>query len=148
MRGLIPWRRSQEVPRLQGDINDIFDRFFEGFPSASLEGEAWLPTVDLSEKKDKVIVKAEIPGMEAKDFDISVDGRYLSIKGEKKEESEKSEENYYRKESQYGYFNRRVELPAEVDDSDVEAKYKRGVLKIELKKSKEAENKRIEVKAE
>lgn len=91
-------------------------------------------------------MKAELPGVETEDIDVSLDGRMLTIKGEKKHEKEEKKENYHRVERSYGYFNRSIELPAEVDASKVDASFKKGVLKIELNKTKATETKKIQIK--
>ena len=75
-----------------------------------------------------------------------MDGRILTIKGQKKEERKESEETFYRVERSYGYFSRTIELPAEVNPNKVEASYKRGILKIKLRKTKSSEAKRIRIK--
>ena len=105
----------------------------------------WIPNIDISEGKKEITVKAEVPGIEASDFDISLDGRILTIKGEKKDEQKENEETYYRVERSYGYFSRTIELPAEVDPKKVEASYKRGILKIKIRKTKSSETKRIQI---
>jgi len=151
MSGILPWKRKKETrgDKLSRDIDKMFDRFFEPglLPSSYVFGESkWDPTIDISEGRKEITVRAEIPGIEAKDLDISIDGRLLSIKGEKKIEQTDKDESYYRVERSYGYFNRTIELPAEVDSKEVSASYKRGVLKIKLRKTKTYETKRIEVK--
>ena len=70
----------------------------------------------------------------------------MTIKGEKKQEKEEKDSNYHRIERSYGYFNRSVDLPVEVDPEKVDASYKRGILKIIMRKSKESETKKIDVK--
>ena len=151
MFDLMPWRKRENkgVVRFRSELDNLFDRFFG--PDHFATGEffrdgSWFPTVDISEGKKEITVKAEIPGAEPKDFDISLDGRRLTIKGEKKQEKEEKEENYHRVERSYGYFNRTVELPVEVEPDKVEASYKKGVLKIVMKKSKESESKKIDIK--
>lgn len=151
MFDLMPWkkRESKEIVGFRSELDRLFDRFFG--PDFLATGEflqegGWFPSVDISEGKKEITVKAEIPGAEPKDFDISLDGRRLTIKGEKKQEKEEKEENYHRVERSYGYFNRTVELPAEVEADKVEASYKKGVLKIVMKKSKESESKKIDIK--
>ena len=150
MKNLIPWRRrNRQVAPLQHDFDDLVDRFFgESLaPMRSLFSEDfWYPTVDVSENRKNIIVKAEIPGVELKDIDVSLDGRLLTIKGEKKQEKEESDEHYHRLESSYGYYRRTIELPADVDPANVDAKYKNGVLKIKLKKVREAETRTIKIK--
>ena len=151
MLDLMPWKKraNKEVARFRSEPDRLFDRFFDrDFPATGefLREGGWFPTVDISEGKKEITVKAEIPGAEPKDFDISLDGRRLTIKGEKKQEKEEKEENYHRVERSYGYFNRTVELPVEVDPDKVDASYKKGVLKIVMKKSKESESKKIDIK--
>ena len=105
------------------------------------------PILDISEGRKDITVKAEIPGIDAGDLDISINGRLLSIKGEKKQEKRSEGESYYRVERSYGCFNRTIELPAEVDPKKVTATYRRGVLKITLQKAKSFETKRVRVNA-
>ena len=150
MFGILPWKRKREnhVNVNRREIDNLYDRFFKPnfLPSSYLFGEGkWDPTLDISEGRKEITVKAEIPGIEAKDFDISIDGRLLTIKGEKKREQKEEEETYYRVERSYGYFNRTIQLPSEVSPDKVSATYKRGVLKIKLRKSKENKSKRIKI---
>ena len=104
------------------------------------------PAADILEDKKKITLTAEIPGVEAGDLDITLDGRMLTIKGEKKQEKENTEDNFHRAERSFGRFQRTIELPAKVDHSKVEASCKRGVLRIELKKAEESLSKKIGVK--
>jgi len=127
----------------------VFDRLL-GMPihfgRSLFSDESWHPSVDVSESGKDIIVKAEIPGVDSKDIDISLNGRLLTIKGEKKHEKDESDEHYYRVESAFGYYQRTINLPAEVDSSNVDATYKNGILKLKLKKAKEAETRMIEIK--
>ena len=150
MFGILPWKRKREnhANEYYREIDNLCDRFFEPkfLPSSYLFGEdKWDPTLDISEGRKDITVKAEIPGIESKDFDISIDGRFLTIKGEKKRERKEEEETFYRVERSYGYFNRTIQLPAEVDPDKVDATYNQGILKIKLRKSKENESKRIKI---
>lgn len=152
MFDLVPWRKQQkgDVSRLHREFDDLFNRFFRrdfGVPGDPLGKGLWFPTTDVLEDKKKITLKVEIPGVEARDIDVSLDGRWLTIKGEKKQEKEEKEENFHRTERIYGQFRRTIELPAEVDPSKVDASYKRGVLKVELKKTKESQPKTIAVKS-
>jgi HSP20 family protein len=128
-------------------MDRLFDRFFDWrpFDLTIREGE-WMPAIDVSETGKEIVVKAEIPGMEAKDIDISLNGRVLTLKGEKKTEQEEKEENYHRVERRYGSFSRSFNLPADVDSAKVKATYKDGVLKLNLPKTKEQTVKKIEIK--
>ena len=148
---LVPWRKRPkgEVSHLHREFDDLFNRFFRrdfGVPGDPLAKGLWFPTTDILEDKKKITLKVEIPGVEARDINVSLEGRRLTIKGEKKQEKEEKDENIHRTERAYGRFRRTIELPAEVDASRVDASYKRGVLKIELKKIKESHPKKINVK--
>ena len=98
-------------------------------------------------EKKEVIVKAELPGMDPKDVDVTVDRDILSLRGERKKEEEEKGEDFHRVERSYGAFSRSIRLPAEVDANKVKATYNDGVLNISLPKTKEASVKKIEVKA-
>ncbi len=142
---LVPWRG--ELGSVRREMDRLFDRFFEGWPfRVSAEQRPWAPSVDVSETAKEVVVKAELPGMDPKDIDVSVRGDILSVAGERKQEKEEKGENFHRIESTYGSFSRSIQLPAEVDAGKVNATYKDGVLKITLPKTKEAATKKIEVK--
>ena len=106
----------------------------------------WTPSVEVYEKGDNFVVRAELPGMKKEELDISVLGDTLTIKGERKTESEVKEEDYYRCELCYGKFSRSVGLPTAVEAGKVEANYENGILQITLPKAKEAKPKKIEVK--
>jgi HSP20 family protein len=150
MSGIWPWKRKKDnfATEYRRELDSLYDRFFEPhfLPSSYFFSKGkWDPTSDISEGRKDITVKAEIPGIEGKDFDISIDGRLLTIRGEKKQEQKEEKETYYRVERSYGYFNRTIELPAEVNPDKVDATYKRGILKIKLRKSKENESKRIKI---
>lgn len=151
MFDLIPHRRrsGRDLSSFRGEIDNLFNRFFDmDFPISRrffVDGE-WAPRVDLIEGKGEITVKAEIPGCEAKDIDVKLDGRTLRISGEKKQEKEEKEENFHRVERTYGNFCRMVNLPGEVNPEDIDATYKKGVLKLVFKKIQATDAKKIEIK--
>jgi HSP20 family protein len=130
-------------------MDRVWDSFFEGRPSRRTreEGE-WLPSLDVSETKSDLVVKAELPGMEAKDIEISLNEGLLTIKGEKKQEREEKEEGYHLIERSYGTFTRSIRLPKDVQSDKIKASFKNGVLKVILPKSEEAKKKEIKIKVE
>jgi HSP20 family protein len=134
---------------LLGRPNRDFGRFFEDFdlPTLFSEGREFTPAFDVSETEKELIVKAEVPGMDKKDIDISLSDGVLTIKGEKRQEREDKNEHYYTAERRYGAFSRTMPLPVVVDTNKVDATYKEGVLKIILPKSETAKAKKIEVKS-
>lgn len=148
---LIPWRRKQNQQSDMASYNDTAldpfgtGAFLPGLPF--FRGNQMMPRVDIREGRKHITVKAEIPGVEKEDLDISINDGMLRIKGEKKQETEEKDENYYRIESGYGFFSRVIDLPAEVDPNDVDAKYKRGVLTVTMKKAKTAQSRYIPIKS-
>jgi HSP20 family protein len=168
---LIPWRtknrendqssrelspRSHELSPavdFRREMDRLFDSFFrEPFWPSSSEGvfgglTAWSPSLDVAETDDEVAVRAEIPGVDPKDLNISVSGSRLVISGEKKETKESKEKDFHRRESYYGSFTREVQLPSGIDANNIDATYADGVLTVRLKKSPEAAAKKIPVKA-
>jgi len=144
---LVPWRPfEREVSPFRRDIEDLWNRFFGETPLARRVAEEWWPTVDMAETKDSFIVKAELPGLDAKDVEVSISGDVLTIKGEKKKEEQEKDEHHYRAERYYGSFQRSFQLPTTIKADKIEAAFDKGVLKVTLPKVEEAKKKRIEIK--
>jgi HSP20 family protein len=144
---LVPWRPSRELSSLRREMDSLWSRFFGESRIPRLFEEEWLPSVDISETKDNLVIKAELPGLEAKDIDVSMSGDVLIIKGEKKMEEEKKDEHYHFRERYAGSFQRSLKLPAGVKSDDIGATFKNGVLTITLPKAEEAKKKKIEIKS-
>jgi HSP20 family protein len=144
---IAPRRPFRELERMRREMDRVWDSFF-GERSITKTGEVgeWLPSLDIAETKNDIVVKAEIPGMDPKDIDISLTNDILTIKGEKKQEKEEKEENYHLIERSYGKFMRSVQLPREVKSDKISASYKDGVLNITLPKSEEAKKKEVKIK--
>lgn len=102
----------------------------------------------MSETKDSVTIKAELPGLEAKDVEVSLSGDMLTIKGEKKQEQEEKDEHRHLVERTYGAFSRMVRLPAPVAADKIKASFKNGVLTVTLPKTEEAKQKAIPIAVE
>ena len=127
-------------------MDRLWDSFFERRPARAEEVSEWFPTLDVSETKNDYVVKAELPGIDPKDIDISLTSDLLTIKGEKKVEATSKDANWFRQERAYGAFGRTVELPVVVDAKKIEAQFRDGVLTITLPKAEEAKPKQIEIK--
>lgn len=128
------------------------DRFWDSFLERGVwrmddDGE-WFPSVDVSETKNEIVLRAEVPGLDTKDIDISLSDGLLTIRGEKKQEREDKEEDYHVVERSYGTFTRSIRLPKEVQSDKISASYKNGILKVTLPKSEEAKKKEIKIKVE
>ena len=144
---IIPWRPiGRELSSLHQEMDRLWDRFVGETPLVRRITGEWWPTVDVSESKDNFIIKAELPGMDASDVNVSVSGNVLTIKGEKKKEEEEKDEHHYRAERYYGSFQRSFQLPASVQADKVEAAFEKGVLKVTLPKVEEAKKKEVEIK--
>ena len=141
---------ERPVVSLQREMNRLFDDFFgRDFFVEPFRGiGAWKPALDVAETDGSVIVKAELPGLESKDIEVSLSGDVLTIRGEKKEEKEEKTKSYHRVERHYGSFERAVRLPASVKGDQVQASFKNGVLHIELPKTEEARQKSIKIKVD
>ncbi len=147
MADITEWRPFREVSRLRREMDRLWEDFFgPGRRALQPLAEAWMPAIDVSESGDKVTIKAEVPGMESKDIEISMVGDILTIKGEKKAEIEEKGESYHIVERSYGSFIRSIRMPAPVDPDKIEANYKNGVLTVTCPKREEVKPKAIEIK--
>ena len=140
---------------LRGEVDRLFDQFSKGFGFPSLEPfwnrdvEFETPAVDLTEDDKAFTITAELPGIDEKDIAVTTSGGMLVIKGEKKQEKEEKNKNYYLSERSYGSFQRSFTLPDGVDQDKIAANFSKGVLIVTLPKSADAQKtqKKIEVKA-
>ena len=146
---LIKWRGNENDPF--GDLLDIQKEMNRLFDTSLVRGSEiglshkWSPSVDISDEKDKIIVKADLPGVKQDNLNVDIEDGVLTIKGERKEETEKKEKNYYQSECFHGNFVRSFTLPSTVDAAKTKAAYKDGVLEIVLPKKEEAKTKSIKV---
>ena len=127
------------------------DRFFNDFWNNSFshfdeDSTVWSPRVDVKETKDAYELLADLPGLEKKEINISLNDNVLTVKGERKSEEKSEDENCYYNERTYGTFSRSFRLPNKVEQKDIRAEYKDGVLKVVLRKSEEAKPREIEIK--
>jgi HSP20 family protein len=152
-------KKPGEIVSRGEEFEHWLDRFMEDMwrrPFPSLLGrDRWLPirplgirmpSADIYEDEGAVVVKAELPGMKKEDIEVNLAGDTLTIKGEKKEDKEVKEDDYYRRERTYGSFLRSLALPCEVKSGEIKASFKDGVLEIRLPKTEEAKKKSIAVK--
>ncbi|MBF0559345.1 MAG: Hsp20/alpha crystallin family protein [Nitrospirae bacterium] len=150
----VPVKHDDDNPfsLLRREMDSLFDNFFRGFDMEPFEGRlgTFTPRVDVTENDKEIRVSAELPGMDEKDIDVSLNKDALTIRGEKKEEREQKDRDYYRMERSYGSFSRTVPLSAEIETDKAEATFKKGVLSIRLPKTSKAvaETKKIAVKVE
>ena len=137
MFNLIPWTG-------RGDRQ--LDQLFEGFFGERTPVTAgWMPSIDLAETEEEITVQAEIPGMDAKDFEITVKDGVLTLSGEKKDTREEEKDGYVHIERSFGSFHREVYLSSAVDEEKITADYDNGVVTIRLPKVQPDVPKKIEV---
>ena len=147
---LIKWGEDVWDPfREATDVEREMAKWFGRRPLAAwpgkTNGERWIPEVDVTEEKDRIIVKADLPGMKQEDISVEVTDGVLTIKGERKQEIESKEGKTYRLERSYGSFLRSFTLPAGVDAAKVNAVYKNGVLEVTVPKLAGAKAKQVKV---
>lgn len=128
---------------LQRDMNSLFDNFFRGFdvaPRGFASGGvgSFTPSIDVKESEKEFMIKAELPGVEEKDIDVTVTSDSVTIRGEKKEEKEEKNKNYYYMERSYGSFSRVIPLDTEIESGKAEASFKNGILDIKIPKNQSA----------
>jgi len=155
-REVTPWRPFSELVRMERDM----ERMFEDFLGRPWSGFGWPerlrfreigfrgPAIEITEEKDDVVVKAELPGMKKEDLELNVSGNLLTLKGEKKKEEEVKEKGYYYSERLYGSFTRTVEIPKDIQADKVHASFKDGVLEIRFPKTEEAKRKEVKIRVE
>lgn len=129
-------------------VRSPFSLFRRPFLPARWMADEITPSVDLFEEGDDLVVKAELPGMDKKDLNVSLHDDVLTISGEKKKEEKVKEKNYYRVERSSGSFSRSFRLPAEVKSDKVTATFKNGVLELRLPKTEEAKKKEIKIQVQ
>ena len=138
------WNPLREVVVFESRLNPLFGGLSTETENP-LTAASFTPAVDVYEDEKKVVLKLEVPGIEEKDLDVSVEKNILTVKGERKFENEEKAENFHRIGRRYGSFYRAFTLPTTVDTENVDASYNAGVLKIELTKKPEAQPKQIKV---
>jgi HSP20 family protein len=156
LRSLVPFggngngTRSQPPAILFGSLQREIDRLFDDFTRGGLAPAQvnLVPSMDVTETDNEIVVTAELPGLERGDVEISIEDDVLTIRGEKKVEQDKDDKNYHVSERVYGTFYRVLQLPPGVDASKVQATMSNGVLKIAIPKPAKTQPQKIEVKDE
>jgi HSP20 family protein len=142
------WGPIGQLTNVRDELNRLFNSTFEGLGRTRDLFGLWTPALDLYEGKDEFVVRAELPGMNKEDIDISLHEGALSISGERKGEQAAEGTEARRTERFFGRFQRSLELPKPVKSNEVKASYKDGILTVTLPKTEEAKPKQIEVKAD
>lgn len=128
------WDPFGEMLSMQRELDRLLRRFGAGGDD-SLTSVAWMPRIDVKTEGDDMVVYAELPGLDQDDIDVSVTGDTLTIRGERKAESEKESEGWLIRERSYGTFERSLTLPEAVDAEAIQAEYNNGVLEVHIPKA-------------
>src|SRR5215470_16727483 len=145
---VVRWEPFRDLVSLQDRMNRLFDESFRGRVASEDDwalGGSWAPPVDIYEKDGNIVLTAELPGVDPKDVDVRVENNVLTLRGERKLESEVKKESYHRVERSYGTFSRSFTLPNVIDTEKIKAEYKDGVLRMSLPKKEEAKPKQISI---
>ena len=144
--------RSTDITNSRSNIENIFEEFFNNFSRISSpllsEGTraSLLPRLNISETDNKYFIEAELPGVKQNDVELKLDNNILIIKGKTEESTENKERNYFMRERYYGSFQRSLTLPHNINEDDINATFKDGILNIQITKKLENSTKKIEVK--
>jgi HSP20 family protein len=130
-------------------FDDLVSRMFDDWLSPRLAGEArgWSPAVDMVDRKDEIVLRADVPGLEQKDIQVDVENGMLTIRGTRQGEREAKEEDYYCCERWAGSFSRTIALPSGIEQDKIKATFKNGVLEVHVPKSPTAASKSIQIQA-
>ena len=156
LQSIVPWKKEERSPalrretvdpffQLQRRINGMFDDFLGSSFSNLGNGQQFLPQMDVTETAKEIKITAELPGLDEKDVDVSVLDNMVSIRGEKTQKKEEEEQDSYYSERSFGSFERTIALPQGIDTEKVNARFKKGVLKITIPKKPEAQSNRRKI---
>jgi HSP20 family protein len=140
---IVRWQPAQELNTLQGEMNRLFNAFFETGNGES--ARRWAPAMDLMEADGHLVLKADLPGLSEQDVQIEVSDNVLTVSGDRKAEHEEQRNGYYRVERAFGSFSRSLTLPDGIDVDRIEASFDKGVLEIRIPKPTEKEPRRISI---
>jgi HSP20 family protein len=141
---IVRWNPWNELNRLQRELNELFERRFEG--EQETEEPRWRPQMDIYEDGERFVLSAELPGIEPGQVEINVENDLLTLSGERTLEHEDQRESYHRIERTYGKFARSFTLPKSVDAEKIAAQFKNGVLTVTIPKKAEVQPRQINVK--
>lgn len=144
---LIRWSpvRNRELATVQDEVNRLFDSFFSHTPQRGDYNAVFTPAVDIEENTDGYMIRMDLPGVSQKDVKVSLTGDLLTIRGERKQESQTERGTFHRIERVYGSFERSFTLGTPVRNDQVKAQVKDGVLEVRVPKAEEAKVRDIEV---
>ncbi len=144
---LVKWNPWRDMETFSDQFNRLLNgaQFTPALPSEDSSISSWKPNADIFDQDDKIIIRADLPGVDKKDIHIDLKDNVLTLEGERSHEEEVNEDNYYRKERVHGKFLRSFMLHEGMDPDKIKAEYNDGVLNIEIPKPEEKKPKKISV---
>ena len=145
---IMRWEGFRDLLSLQDRMNRLFDESARGAARGREEEWAtgtWAPAVDIYEQGGDLVLKAELPGVDPKDVELRIENNVLTLKGERKTDTEVKRDSYHRVERSYGAFTRAFTLPTTVDTTKVKADFKDGLLRVVLPKREESKPKQVQI---
>lgn len=146
---LVHWEPFREIESMQREMNRLFEQMMmlpgDGGRDIMAAGTTFVPPAEMHETQDRITLKMEIPGIEAKDLDVNVTAEAVAIAGERKSEIKNEERGMHRSEFRYGRFQRIIPLPARIQNDKVQAEFKNGVLCLTMPKAEEEKNKVVKI---
>lgn len=149
---LIRWSPMKELENMRRDMERIFEDLVQPFPTRRqrlwpkiAESGDIIPSIEMFDRKNEIVVRVELPGMEKKDIDLTITKDTLNIRGESKRSEEVKHEDYFLSEIAYGTFSRTIALPMDVENEKAKAAFKDGILEIALPKKEESKPKEIKI---
>jgi HSP20 family protein len=140
------WTPYRELMTMHDQLNRLFDENYSRGSSGDVEYGAWAPAVDLREEDKRFVIEVDLPGVKKEDIQIQLENNLLTIRGERRFESETKKEHYHRIERAYGKFLRSFTLPTRVEAGKINATQRDGILEVVIPKAEESLPKKIEVK--
>jgi HSP20 family protein len=147
---VIRWEPVRELHSLQQEMNRLFGSFLDppGAAGSAGGGRQWIPAMDLVERDEHFVLRADLPGVREEDVAIEVEDTVLTVSGERRSERESSGEGYHRVERATGSFSRSLTLPEGVDPKGIAARFERGVLEVAIPKPTQRQPQRVQIKLE
>ncbi|MDI6824842.1 MAG: Hsp20/alpha crystallin family protein [Bacillota bacterium] len=147
---LMRWDPFRDLVEIQRNLEDLFRRTFSAWdqPLAPVRTTGWTPPLDVIQKEGELLIRAELPGVDPEQVEVTVEDDRLTIRGERKEQIEVEKESWLRRELRYGSFERCLTLPAEADTEKIKATYRNGVLEITVPYQPAAKPRRLTIDVE
>lgn len=143
---LIRWEPAREINSLQGEVNRLFNMFFDSPANGTTTPRRWIPAMDLLEAENQFVLRADLPGLREEDVTIEVVDNVLTISGERKIDRDTERDGYVRMERAFGTFSRSLTLPDGVAADAVSAAFENGVLEVRVPKPEQRQPRRVAIK--